>query len=355
MCLTKLQIHHLRNIEHISFEPSPLLNIIQGNNASGKSSILEAIFLLGRCRSFRTTHIRQIINLHQDHLIVTGTKMSSNGYSNQLGIQLDEHKSEFKINGKKIYSRSDMLYALPLLYISPKSFNLLESTPKFRREYLDWGIFNLHSAYLEEWRNYKRTLKQRNVILKKQSRELIKPWNHSLAQYGGLVNEYRRQYIEEIKPLFLKIAKLFNLINLEITYNSGWDSKISFLDVLETNQLNDTRFGYTQFGPHRADFNILIDGLNVKDYYSRGQIKLTFFALLLAQIELLDIKENKKTCILIDELATDLDQKNLGFILNRLISSQMQIFITMTPNQSLDFIENRKIFNWFHVEHGKLL
>ncbi|WP_338040281.1 AAA family ATPase [Methylocucumis oryzae] len=173
MSLIKLDIHHVRNIQHITLTPCPGINIILGENASGKSSLLEAIFILGRAKSFRTPSIKSVIQQQHSQLIVTGQTQQPDGRIQHIGIQLDGKAIEIRINQQSGQTRSDLAYALPLQFIQPKSYELLDGSAKFRREFLDWGVFNDTPRFLPAWRNYKKALMQRNFLLKTKTYRAI--------------------------------------------------------------------------------------------------------------------------------------------------------------------------------------
>jgi DNA replication and repair protein RecF len=169
MSIRRLDIFNVRNIQSQTIHPSGTFNFIYGKNASGKSALIEAIFLLGRAKSFRTSNIKSVIRFNQHHLIVAGQLQQQNGVNQQLGIQLDGRDVEIHINQQRCLHRSELAYALPLQIVHPKSFELLDSGAQVRREFMDWGIFNDDQNFLPEWRKYKKALLQRNVVLKKKS------------------------------------------------------------------------------------------------------------------------------------------------------------------------------------------
>ena len=162
MTLLKLDIYAVRNIQKETIIPAPKINFIVGENASGKSAVIEAIFILGRAKSFRSATIKPVINFAKNHLIVSAQTLQMNGSTAQLGIQLDCKSFSCRINQQSTQKRSDLAYALPLQIIHPKSYELLDAGPQLRREFLDWGVFNDDENFLPAWRNYKKALSQRN-------------------------------------------------------------------------------------------------------------------------------------------------------------------------------------------------
>ena len=355
MSLKQLDILNVRNISKASLFPSSSINFIYGKNASGKSSILEAIYLLGRARSFRSTSIKKVIRLGSDELIVTGKAIQKHGNILNLGVLLDGKRTVMRINKEICKSRSDIAYSFPLQIIHPKSYLLLDAGPQLRREYIDWGIFNLREEYLPVWRRFKKALGQRNSLLRNQQINQISVWDQELSKYGTIVADYRKNYIDKLKPLFLNVVNHFldfNTIDLKIS--SGWDDTFSFHQVLKEQIERDLKYGYTRYGPHYCDLQVLMNDKLVKDYVSRGQLKLLVIALKLAQIKLLHVNSSKMGCVLIDDLSSELDNANKAKLINFLLSMNVQIFITATEIDNFGHIDDLADYKMFHVEHGNI-
>ena len=205
MSLQKLDIYSLRNIQKSSIEPCPGINLITGKNGSGKSSLLEAIFILGRARSFRATNIKQVIQFEQTELIVSGQSKQQSGHTAHLGIQFNSKGCEIRVNQENS-CKSELAYALPVLLIDPKSYLLLDGGPQVRREFLDWGVFNYQQDFLTSWRKFKKVLQQRNTLLKGKQASQLNVWNTELVEYGTIVSKYRQQYLDKLEPIFFEIC-----------------------------------------------------------------------------------------------------------------------------------------------------
>ncbi len=355
MSLQKLDIYNVRNILEQSITPSPALNFIYGKNASGKSALIEAIFLLGRAKSFRTSSIKSVISFEQDNLIVSAQVLQGKGSSLHLGILMNGKDVEIRINQQTSQKRSDLAYGLPLQIIHPKSFELLDASAQIRREFLDWGIFNHEENFLPVWRKYKKALAQRNALLKTKATNQFYVWNKELANYGTIVNEYRLQYLEKLKPLLSKsIARFVTLSDIDIKLIPGWDAAKQLEQQLSDDLEKDLRYGFTHSGPHRGDFHMLVNSTLAKDVVSRGQLKLLVTCLKLAQVELMFRERDSFGCILIDDFAAELDKENRTKVLQYLCEIQCQVFITATEVN--DFGDLRPIENYkmFHVEHGNI-
>ena len=353
MSLVKLDIHAVRNIQNVSIAPSPAINFVFGANASGKSALIEAIFILGRAKSFRCPSIKSVINFSEKYLLISAQTVLKNGNRFHLGIQLDGKNIEIRINQQSKQKRSDLAYALPLQLIHPKSYELLDASSQIRREFLDWGVFNSEHNYLLAWRRFKKALFQRNALLKTRRLEQIKVWDKELVYYGTMVDSYRQQYLQKIRPVFFEIVKRFiALESVELKLVSGWNSTKEFGLVLIEDQDKDLRYGFTHSGPHRGDFQLFINNRLAKDFVSRGQLKLLIISLKLAQVQLLAKEQGQAGCILIDDFAAELDVINRAKILHYLSEVACQVFITATDIIDFGDLSQIKDYKMFHVEHG---
>ncbi len=355
MSLTKLDIYSLRNIQQESINPIAGINFFYGENGSGKSSIIEAIYILGRANSFRSKSIKSIINFSKDELIVSAKKQEPNGLISNIGVLLNDKKIRCHINHQLTKRRSELAYTLPIQIIHPKSFELLDSGPQIRREFLDWGVFHDNENFLLIFSKFKTALIQRNALLKSKKIQLIDVWNKELIYYGTIVNQYREVYIQKIKPIFLNILKyFFQIENIDLKLLPGWDTSLELENILVSNLEKDLRYGFTQNGPHRGDFQISMDDRLVKDVVSRGQLKLFVISLKLAQMQLLLNEKINKGCFLIDDFSAELDVENREKLLLYLSNMNCQVFITATEISEFGNLSKINNYKMFHVEHGTI-
>ncbi len=355
MSLTKLDIYSLRNIQQESINPIAGINFFYGENGSGKSSIIEAIYILGRANSFRSKSIKSIINFSKDELIVSAKKQEPNGLISNIGVLLNDKKIRCHINHQLTKRRSELAYTLPIQIIHPKSFELLDSGPQIRREFLDWGVFHDNENFLLIFSKFKTALIQRNALLKSKKIQLIDVWNKELIYYGTIVNQYREVYIQKFKPIFLNILKyFFQIENIDLKLLPGWDTSLELESILVSNLEKDLRYGFTQNGPHRGDFQISMDDRLVKDVVSRGQLKLFVISLKLAQMQLLLNEKINKGCFLIDDFSAELDVENREKLLLYLSNMNCQVFITATEISEFGNLSKINNYKMFHVEHGTI-
>lgn len=355
MSLQRLDIYNVRNIVKASLAPSPGLNFIYGDNGSGKSSLLEAIFILGRARSFRTTHIKQVINFAQRQLIVSGRSLQKNGAVFQLGIMADGKELEIRINQAAQQPRHLLAYTLPIQLIDPKSYRLLDAAPPIRREFIDWGVFNDNERFLPIWRNYKKVLGQRNALLKTRSARHVEVWDKELVNYGTIIDELRKDYVNRLEPVFIEIIRQFiPFESIKLKVLSGWDPTKGFIQSVRDDIDKDIRYGYTHSGPHRCDLQLMVNDRLAKDYVSRGQLKLLVLGLKLAQVKLLTVELGNVGCILIDDFTAELDVSNRSKLLEYLSGLRYQAFITATESKEFGDIDNNSEYRVFHVEQNQV-
>lgn len=357
MGLVKLDVSNVRNIESARLEPSPRLNFILGSNGSGKTSLLEAIHILGRARSFRSNQSGRVIRFQQNDLTVSGRLLAGEGMQEvPIGVRLSRRVRDIVLAGQKLTSSADLIRAFPVLLIQPTGNVLLDDAPKYRRQFLDWGAFHLDEAYLEQWRGYVRALSQRNALLRScSSARTIEPWNHELSRYGTVVAQARLAYASRLSPFFHEAASRFlGALELKLQVTPGWNEEKDLAQVLKEDLQGDLRDGFTRSGPHRGDFTLSAEGRPARNYLSRGQIKLLVLALYLAQARLMEDSLNSKVCVLIDDLASELDNDNREKLLRFLQGTKAQIFITATdPRLVENSIANEALF--FTLKSGKLL
>lgn len=353
MGLRKLAIFNVRNIKEAAILPTQGFNLFFGDNGSGKSSLLEAIYILGRAQSFRSPNIKKAINFDTAALTVSGLATRADGGCIQLGVQSDGKDTVMRVDRQDINSRAQLAYALPLQLIYPKSYLLLDGSPQFRREFIDWGAFHQDAQFLPAWRRYKKALAQRNSLLKQRQTRQIDVWNRELLEYGTMVADLRQAYVAALQPLFIDIANQFvGLDGLRLQAYNGWDKQGSFPQALEQGLERDLRDGFTHSGPHRGDLLLVVSGRLAHEFVSRGQLKLLVLALKLAQVALLDARHRQNGCVLIDDMAAELDLGNQGRLMRYLAGLGMQIFITATNKDGFGKLSGLDDVRMFHVEHG---
>jgi len=364
MPISLLRLTDFRNLASAELHPSTQgFNLITGDNGSGKTSLLEAIHYLSLGRSFRTATAARLIRHEQEKFSLFSQILNDAQLLIPLGMERERNgKSRIRFEEKETASTTELASYLPIRLINSQSHHLFESGPVFRRKYLDWGLFYQSQAFLHCWKQFERALKQRNAALKeKHPKPEIDLWTNELLKYGTEFDRFRTNYAQELSPMVAELAKqLLNVSNLTISYQSGWGDSAEYANALADSYFEDLRFGFTQFGPHRADFDVKMSGKSVKHFLSRGQQKLLICAMILAQGALL-IKEenagiNRGLIYLVDDLPSELDSQSKRKLLTLLSQQEAQIFITAIEQDDIcSQIEKTDVpLKLFHVEHSRV-
>lgn len=355
MSLIRLDVHHLRNLEKVRLEPSTGLNLIQGQNASGKTSLLEAIYLLGLSRSFRSHPAKQYIQKGEEKAVLFGT-VREGGREHTLGVQKGlKDISQIRIDGERVQTISALAQQFPLQIITPHSHILIEGPPEERRRFLDWGVFHVEPSYHASWQSYRQTLRQRNALLKQgtTSSELVH-WDKQLIVHAEGVHQARRTYIESFAPRFIQLSsEVVEEGSLDIHYYPGWSDRQSLAEHIAAGSSRDMQLGYTVNGPHRADLRITLDGQDAATVLSRGQQKMLVAAMKVAQAEHFMQAMGRECTLLIDDLPAELDREYQGLLLQQVRRCGSQVFLTAIEAEKLELggWEGGKLF---HVEHGQV-
>jgi len=352
MTFEHIHILDVRNISEARIEFSDRLNIFYGDNGSGKSSVLESIYLLSSGKSFRTRQITKIIKQNKNKLTLFG-KLVTVGSAMTMGLERSVSERKIQINGEIVKKTSTLAQCLPVLVVTQDSHKLLESGPQWRRQFLDWGLFHVEQEFLLTWINYKKLLKNRNLALSnKASKTEISAWNQGLSFYGETYSVLRKDYLNALLPKFREYAQiLLGDSQFDLQYKQGWPKEIELLNCLESQYYRDILSGRTVYGPHRADITINIDGRNAKDHVSRGQQKMLVYAFYFAQVSYLKEKSDKNTLILLDDLGAELDLVHARKLLTLISGFFSQVCITTANLTSLPLDEFNKV-KMFHVKQG---
>jgi len=356
MPLTRLIVQQFRNIEACDIALSPGFNFLIGPNGSGKTSVLEAIYLLGHGRSFKSSLTGRIIQNECNELFVHGRFLNPDQFELPVGINKQRDGStEVKIGGQSGQKISQLAQVLPLQLIHPEGFDLLTDGPKHRRAFIDWGVFHTEPQFYDAWNRLKRLNKQRNALLKNaRSYRELSYWDRELAELAERISHWRAEYIEQMRETAEQICRHFlPEFDIQLTYYRGWDKQTPYRTLLESNFERDQHLGYTFSGPNKADLRIKVNGAPVEDVLSRGQLKLMVCALRVAQGQHLTQVTGKQCIYLIDDFASELDSQRRERLASCLKQTGAQVFVSsITASQVTDMQDKNS--RMFHVEHGKI-
>lgn len=355
MTFSRLCIQDLRNIESCDLNFSAGFNFLVGPNGSGKTSVLEAIYYLGHGRSFRSHLTGRVIRHQQERFVVHGRIQVGESLL-PVGIQKNrDGTTEVKIGQDKGQKLCKLAEVLPMQLITPEGFDLVTGGPKFRRAFIDWGVFHVEPQFYPVWSRVKRLTKQRNALLKTaRSYRELSYWDAELVPLANQIDQWRKKYIANFSKLAASLSEAFlPEYEIKIGYSRGWDKDTDYAKLLEQNFFREQQLGYTVSGPHKSDLRLKVGTIPVEDILSRGQLKLMVCALRLAQGQQLSKEQGKQCIYLLDDFASELDSQRRSLLITQLKATGMQVFISAISADQVAEIgdENSKMF---HVENGKI-
>ncbi|HEX5056240.1 MAG TPA: DNA replication/repair protein RecF [Gammaproteobacteria bacterium] len=356
MRIKSLGIRNLRLFPAVDIPSFGQFNLIYGPNASGKTSLLEAIYLLATSRSFRTNNMLDLLRHGSEVLQVTAKVLDAQGRSVALGLERSRDSLVLRAAGKRVTRASELAQWLPAQIVHPDSHQLISGGPKGRRRFLDWGVFHVEPGFPAIWRRYDKALKQRNASLRaRASGSLERVWDSEMNEAALEIERMRRRYVEELSEILPGfITALMGPVSFELQYHPGWDQNHSLLEELAHNLGRDRKRGFTCSGPHRADLIFVQGTQRAAQVISRGQQKMLVVALFLAQAELLTRRTGRSSVLLFDDLAAELDEVHRRRALEVLERMAVQVFITALDKDVIQASAPVDVKR-FHVEHGHLM
>lgn len=352
MTLCALEVRDFRCIAHAQLDFDARFTLISGENASGKTSLLEALYFLSCGRSFRSPQLDSLIRTGKTEFMVVGQVLGSTGQVTTLGVRGSRLGSEIRLGGQPATGFAQMASMLPAQVIDPEVHRLVEDGPTHRRRYLDWGVFHVEPSFVGAVRRYQRALKQRNAALKaKRPAGEVHLWDPELLDAGIHINEQRLRYVELLAPYVLEFGRELLGLEVEIFLQQGWSQDKSLLAALEDAWSRDLQRGATTVGTHRADVAVRVGGSPAKDRISRGQQKLLASCLLLAQIQHRATLGGPQTALLLDDPSAELDVDNLQRLLGLVVRVPAQLIVTALDPSRLNLRLPGRVF---HVEQGKV-
>ncbi|MFP4207379.1 MAG: DNA replication/repair protein RecF [Wenzhouxiangella sp.] len=347
MSLAQLQIEGVRNLAPVEVQPGPGLNWFQGDNGAGKTSVLEAVFLLARGRSFRSQRISSVIQHGRSSLRVVARR-SEDG--RMLGMERSAEAWRGRIGGKDCLRLSEFAAALPLVLMQPDSHRLIDGGPEYRRQYLDWQLFHVEPSYLGVWQRYARYLRQRNAALKARAgNDVLRALEQPMAAAGERVAAFRSGLVAAIGAALVGLAEAVGIVlpgPVDLRHRPGYEIDEGLADALSGARERDRELGFTRQGPHRAELVIQCGGRSAAQELSRGQQKLLALLLLLAQ--LLGLRGGEVVPILLlDDPVSELDENHFSRLLAWVEGQPVQTWVTATR-------EGPPSARVFHVEQGKI-
>ncbi|MGD0490101.1 MAG: DNA replication/repair protein RecF [Steroidobacteraceae bacterium] len=354
MALRRMQVTDVRCLHQGDIEFDSQFTLISGPNASGKTSLLEAIYVLGRGRSFRTRRLEHLIRTGADRLIVFG-ETDDAVRRVTLGVEASAKGVQARLGGQRVESLADLAAALPVQIIDPEVHRLIEEGPSRRRRFLDWGVFHVEPSFVGHWQKYHQVLRQRNAALRSgQPVALVSAWDAELSRYAGLLTDARSRYVELLAPIAKQVAESLLGMELSLGYRPGWLRELEFPQALERSWRHDQELGSTQVGPQRAELTIKLDGVPARDRISRGQQKLLAAVLLISQIKLLKEDAAARPVLLLDDPAAELDMDRLTAFIAEVRAQPLQLVVTTLNKDVTEFGAFGRPGRRYRLEQGAI-
>jgi DNA replication and repair protein RecF len=333
MSLSEITVSNLRCIEHAELRLPPGLTLVYGGNGSGKTSLLEGMFVLGRGRSFRTRNSERLIRRGQTHMRVTGEIQRSTHDRVRLGFEVTRAGTAARVAGRPAETLAELSQVLGVQVIEPGIHRLVEEGGYRRRRWLDWAVFHVEPQFVDLWLRYSRVLKQRNAALKTQA-STVSVWDADLARIGEAITESRQRLMNQLQPYWKAAVSALSGLEVELHYVRGWTQEHTLAEALSSSRATDEMRRQTHAGPHRADVAVRLHGRAARDVLSRGQQKLVAVAMTVAQLRLLQDTTGMAPTLLLDDPAAELDGERLQRFIDEVASLRCQLVVTSLQSGS---------------------
>ncbi len=351
MRVLRLRAQNFRLLRDIDLKLDPGLNLILGDNAAGKSSLLETLYTAAHGRPANGLYEDACGPLDSAWSVRVNGMIQNDRPTSEIEILFQKRRHFQRIDGEDC-ARADLARLLPMASLNSKAHALVGEGPAQRRRFLDWGLFHVEQQFIGIWRRYRRALRQRNAVLRSGgSREQLRSWNEELAVAGETLHDIRKAHLKLIeKPLVEMLERLVGGTGWSLALDGGWNPEQRLIDVFEESEDADRRSGNTQNGPHRAELCIKRQGDEARRRTSRGEEKLVAAAMLLVQSRYIGMATSTAVMLLVDDFTSELGDAAQRRLMEALLESRSQIVITaLSKSEILDESKDAVVF---HVEHG---
>ena len=334
MIVESLSLKNYRNYENLNLNFSNGTNIFYGNNAQGKTNILEAVYMSGTTKSHRTNKDLELIRFSEEESHIS-TIVRKNGISHKIDIHLKNNKSKgVAIDGIPIKKASELFGMINFVFFSPEDLNIIKNGPSEKRRFMDIELCQLNKVYLSNLANYNKIVIQRNRLLKdlyfrKDLEDTLDIWDFQLYEYGQKIIEMREAFVERLNQIIFNIHHSLSggKENLKIVYLKNCE-KENLLEQLKINREKDLKLKTTTVGPHRDDLGFYFDGMDVRKFGSQGQQRCAALSLKLSEIELVKSTTGDTPILLLDDVLSELDKNRQNYLLNHIHDIQTMITCT---------------------------
>ncbi|MFA5692625.1 MAG: DNA replication and repair protein RecF [Acholeplasmataceae bacterium] len=341
-----LSVRNFRNLSDFKINIENKMLVLEGENGTGKTSLLEAIYLTATTKSHRTNHDKDLIKKDSEF-----TKVNLKTSSDEYQVVITDNSKRVFINKEEIKTLSNFIGNISVVLFAPEDLFLIKGSPSIRRNFMDLELVQFSKEYLSNLNNYRNILKQRNILLKKikinDDYTFLNILGEQLYNYGSKIYESRREFIQELNIILEKESKNYSNFNLKIQYNPNIKLD-SWLKTLKTKQKQDIIFGQTLSGIHKDDLNILFNNQSLKDFGSQGMIRLAAILIKVSLLKWLISKNKKEIVLLLDDVFSELDQNIQNIFIKSLPNDIQTIITTAIP------LENDKDFQKIILNKGAI-
>ena len=358
MIIKSLELNNYRNYKELNINFDKGVNILYGENAQGKTNILEAIFMSATTKSHKGSKDKEIVNFNSDEAHIK-TILDKEGLERRVDMHLRKGRAKgIAVDKVRLKKATELLGILNIVFFSPEDLNIIKNSPAHRRHFVDMELCQLDHIYLYDLNNYNKIISQRNKLLKDASfnpeyRDMLKIWDSQLVSYGKKIIERRKLFVDELNKIIEIIHKKLSgdKETLRIEYDPHCTAD-EYEEVLKKNIEKDIKLKMTSAGPHRDDFIFYSNDIDVRVYGSQGQQRTAALSLKLSEIELVKQLTKDNPVLLLDDVLSELDSNRQTYLLNNI--GDIQTIITCTGLD--DFVNNRFAYDKvFRVVEGTVI
>lgn len=356
MRLVSLRIDGLRNLRDVELAPDPGINVLVGANGAGKTSVLEAVYLLSHGHSFRGGPLDVLQHRDGDGFSVFGEWAVRGGQHRRLGLGRRGGRWTLRVDGDDVRTLGGLVQHCAVTCFDPGAHELISGAAEGRRRFLDWGVFHVEHAFLVAWRRYQRALRQRNALLRAPSEPpagQYEAWEREMGASGATMDASRRTYLDALEPHLVGICSrlLPELGQPRLTYRRGWPEDMDLVTYLVQRRARDRQRGHSGQGAHRADWTLVFEHAPSREHLSRGQTKLAAMACVLAQAAAFAAEQGEWPLVCLDDLGSELDAAHQEAVIAQLQRHDAQVFVTGTVCPEPLAAASVQMF---HVEQGRV-
>ncbi|MGH8233173.1 MAG: DNA replication/repair protein RecF [Rhodanobacteraceae bacterium] len=356
MNIDLLRVSNLRCFERIEFKPGPGINWLIGPNGAGKTTLLEVAHILSHGRSFRTGGRAAPCRQGAHEYLVYAEVSRVDRPQQRLGLTRSEDRWKARLNGADLSTLAPLFATCPVVCFGPESQALILGGAAERRSFLDWSVFHVEHQSLDIWRMWRRTLRQRNALLRASADNAeFDPWERDLSELADRIHALRTECLASLEPYLTQEADWLvpELGAARIDYRPGWDESLGLARQLADQRERDRERGFTQRGAHRADWSLRFDRVVQREHLSRGQAKAIAMVCVLAQTRWLRDRIGEYPLLCLDDVGSELDKAHVAKVIAWLGDKSLQAWLTSTSEPDRSRIgDGAKVF---HVEHSGLV